>query len=42
VHYGRDAAEAAARATGPDQRNAELIEATKPRAHLIVSVIPED
>ncbi len=42
VRYGRDAAEAAARATGPDQRNAELIETTKPYADLIISVIPED
>ncbi len=42
VRYGRDAATAAARATGPDQRNAELIEATKPHADLIISVIPED
>jgi len=42
VRYGRDGAEAAARATGPDQRNAELIEATKPHADLIISVIPED
>jgi adenosine deaminase len=33
-----DAAAAAARATGPDQRNAELIEATKPHADLIISV----
>jgi pantothenate kinase len=40
VRYGRDAAEATARATGPDQRNAELIEATKPRADLIISVTP--
>jgi pantothenate kinase len=39
-HYGRSVAEAAARATGPDQRNAVLIEATKPRADLIVSVSP--
>jgi len=38
VRYGRDAAAAAARATGPDQRNAELIEATKPHADLIISV----
>jgi pantothenate kinase len=38
--YGRSAAEAAARARGPDQRNAELIEATKPRADLIISVSP--
>ena len=42
VRYGRDATEAAARATGPDQRNAKLIEATKPHADLIISVIPED
>ena len=42
VRYGRDAAEAAARATGPDQRNAELIEATRPHADLIINVIPED
>jgi pantothenate kinase len=42
VRYGRDATEAAARATGPDQRNAELIEATRPHADLIISVIPED
>ena len=40
VRYGRSAAEAAARATGPDQRNAELIEATKPRADLTISVTP--
>ena len=39
-YYGRSAAEAAARARGPDQRNAELIEATKPRADLIISVSP--
>jgi len=38
VRYGRDAAEAAARATGPDQRNAELIEATKQHADLIITV----
>jgi pantothenate kinase len=42
VRYGRDAAEAAARAAGPDQRNAELIETTKPYADLIISIIPED
>lgn len=42
VRYGRDAAAASARATGPDQRNADLIEATKPHADLIISVIPED
>jgi pantothenate kinase len=40
VRYGRSATEAAARATGPDQRNAELIEATRPRADLIISVTP--
>jgi pantothenate kinase len=40
VRYGRDAATAAARATGPDQRNAELIEATKPHAGLVISVSP--
>jgi len=38
--YGRSAAEAAARASGPDQRNAELIESTRPRADLIISVTP--
>jgi len=38
--YGRSAAEAAARAAGPDQRNAVLIEATRPRADLIISVTP--
>lgn len=40
MYYGRSAAEAAARARGPDQRNAELIEATKPHADLIISVSP--
>ena len=40
VRYGRSAAEAAAWAAGPDQRNAELIEATKPRADLTISVTP--
>jgi pantothenate kinase len=40
MRYGRDAAEAAARATGPDQRNAELIEATRPHADVIISVTP--
>ncbi|HEY9241379.1 MAG TPA: nucleoside/nucleotide kinase family protein [Streptosporangiaceae bacterium] len=38
MYYGRSAAEAAARATGPDQHNADLIEATKPHADLIISV----
>lgn len=42
MRYGRSAAEAASRARGPDQRNAELIEASKPRADLIISVTPED
>lgn len=42
MHYGRSAAEAASRARGPDQRNAELIEASKPHADLIISVTPED
>ena len=40
VRYGRDAAEAAARATGPDQCNAVLIEASKPHADLIIPVSP--
>jgi pantothenate kinase len=40
MYYGRSPAEAAARATGPDQRNAELIEATKPHADLIISIRP--
>lgn len=39
-YYGRSRAEAAARATGPDQRNAVLIEASKPHADLIISVSP--
>jgi pantothenate kinase len=42
MHYGRGAAEAASRARGPDQRNAQLIEASKPHADLIISVTPED
>jgi pantothenate kinase len=40
MYYGRSAAEAAARARGPDQRNAELIEATKSHADLIISLSP--
>jgi pantothenate kinase len=34
--FGRDEAQARARATGPDQRNAVLIEATRDRADLVV------
>jgi pantothenate kinase len=38
--FGRGAAEAAARARGTDQRNAELIAATRDRADLIVRLLP--
>lgn len=36
VRYGRSRAEAAARATGTDQRNADLVAATRHRADLVV------
>ena len=36
--FGRDAAQARARATGPDQRNAALIEASRDRADLVVAL----
>ena len=36
--FGRDAAEARSRATGSDQRNAVLIEATRERADLVISL----
>jgi pantothenate kinase len=36
--FGRDAAQAQARATGPDQRNAALIEAARDRADLVVAL----
>jgi pantothenate kinase len=38
VAYGRPPAQARARATGSDQRNAELIRATRARADLVVRV----
>ena len=37
--YGRDSAEAAGRARGTDQRNADLIAATRDRADLVVRLI---
>lgn len=40
VAYGRPPAEAAARARGTDQRNAELIAATRDRADLVVRLTP--
>jgi pantothenate kinase len=39
--YGRPPAEAAARARGTDQRNADLIAATSHRADLLVRLVPE-
>jgi pantothenate kinase len=38
MEFGRDAAEAAERATGSDQRNAVLIEASREHASLVVSL----
>jgi pantothenate kinase len=39
VEFGRDAAEARDRATGSDQRNAVLVEASRDHASLVVSVV---
>jgi pantothenate kinase len=39
--FGRPPAEAVARARGTDQRNAELIAATRQRADLIVRMVPD-
>jgi pantothenate kinase len=38
MEFGRDSAEARDRATGPDQRNAVLVEASRDHASLVVSV----
>jgi pantothenate kinase len=38
MSFGRDASEARARATGSDQRNAALIDATRERADLVISL----
>jgi hypothetical protein len=38
MEFGRDAAEARERATGTDQRNAVLIEASRDHASLVVSL----
>jgi hypothetical protein len=38
LEFGRDAAEARERATGTDQRNAVLIEASRDHASLVVSL----
>jgi pantothenate kinase len=40
VEYGRSRTVAAARARGTDQRNADLIAATRPRADLVVRLVP--
>ncbi|MDG4784626.1 nucleoside/nucleotide kinase family protein [Micromonospora sp. WMMD1102] len=40
IAFGRDPAEAAARARGTDQRNAELISGTADRADLVVRIAP--
>ncbi len=40
VAYGRSPEEAAARARGTDQRNAELIVTTRDRADVVIDVIP--
>jgi pantothenate kinase len=40
IAYGRSPAEAAARARGSDQRNADLIAATRHRADLVVQLTP--
>lgn len=42
VAFGKPADEAAAWATGTDQRNAELIESTRDRAELLVTVVRDD
>jgi pantothenate kinase len=42
IVYGRSATEAAARARGTDQRNAELIAATRHRADLVVRLAATD
>jgi hypothetical protein len=38
--FGRDATEARSRATGPDQQNAVLIDATREHADLVIPLPP--